>query len=408
MRHQKLIVMLATVVFLLALPGVCAAVELGSPNMIYQNMWYKPAFLPSAEAAMGTIRNLGANKTFSGWNGYDDILEVDVDKYGLRVRGVFNQVKTQGQWVPSYGGTWVGGKYIPYNGGSYQTYQTNNQLEERSVVEFPKVLMVDIQHYPNIDREYKWGVAVTYNDGSGLVAFRAPNWQTANSLANAIATLAVSAGSRLYTPTGAFFLVNTADNDKQRKQMKWTADSGVYLTDVLADSPAAVAGLRAKDVIVEANGTEIKDLKQWRETVQTALGDNADAKLALKVFRDGNLTDVALVAPNFNYGRPAGAQGAQTAAPVAKRPVLGIDVLPLAAEEAQAAGLNGGLRIVSMNPDGLAAKAQMRVNDILVEINGKPVPDIAALKQILDGETPQRFKVLRDGAALVLEAAQSF
>jgi S1-C subfamily serine protease len=310
--------------------------------------------------------------------------------------------------VPSYGGTWVGGKYIPYNGGSYQTHQTQNQMEERSVVEFPKVGMVDIQHYPNIDREYKWGVAVTYADGSGMVAFRTGNQQTAHNLANAIATLATAAGARLYTPSGMFFLNDVADNDKQRKQMKWTADSGVFITNVLAGSPAAGAGLRPKDVIVEANGTEIKTVNHWRQTVQTALGDNPDAKFDLKVFRDGNLTDIALVVPNFNYGRPAGAQGAQAAAPAAKRPVLGVDVLPLAAEEAKAVGLNGGLRIVSVNPDMLAAKSQLKVNDILAEINGKPVPDIAALKRILDGETPQRFKVLRDGATLLLEAAQSF
>ncbi len=401
MRHQKLIVVLAVIVLLLALPGVCAAVELGSPNMVTQYAWYKPAFLPSAEAAMSTIRNLGANRVFSGWNGYDDILDVDVDKYGLRVRGVLNQVKTQGQWVPSYGGTWVGGKYIPYNGGSYQTYQTHNQMEERSVVEFPKVGDVSIEYYSNLDRPYKWGVAVKYADGSGQVAFRTPNWQAANNLANAIATLAVSAGARLYTPSGIFM----SEDVQLRKQLKWTADSGIVVTTVLPGSPAAGAGLRNQDVIVEANGVEVRNINHWREIVRTALGDNADAKFDLKVFREGNLTDVTLTVLNFNYGRPA---GAQAAAPAAKRPVLGVDVLPLAAEEVQAAGLNGGLRIVSMNPDGLAAKAKIRVNDILVEINGKPVPDIAALKQILDGETPQRFKVLRDGTALVLEAAQSF
>ncbi|HWQ62222.1 MAG TPA: PDZ domain-containing protein [Negativicutes bacterium] len=399
---------LAVISILLALPGTCAAVELGSQQMIYQNVWYRPAFQPSAEAAMGTIRNLGASKVFSGWNGYEDILEVNVDQYGLRVRGVFNQVKTQGQWVPSYGGTWVGGKYIPYNGGSYQTHQTQNQLEERSVVEFPKVGMVDLQYYPNIDREYKWGVAVTYADGSGMVAFRTGNQQTAHNLANAIATLATAAGARLYTPSGAYFLVNAADNDKQRKQMKWTAESGVFITDVLAGSPAAGAGLRPKDVIVEANGTEVKDLKQWRETVQTALGDNPDAKFELKVFRDGNLADVSLTVPNFNYGRPAGTQGGQAAATAAKKPALGVDVLPLAAEEAKAAGLTGGLRIVSVAPDGLAAKSQLKANDILLEVNGKPVPDTAALKQILAGEAPRQFKVLRDGAMLVLDAAQSF
>jgi hypothetical protein len=408
MKNKGLLLAFAIALFLLAWPGVCAAVELGSPQMVYREVWYKPAFQPSADAAVGTIRNLGANKAFCAWNGYWDVLEVNVDQYGLRVRGVSNEVKTSGQWVPSYGGTWLGGKYIPYNGGSYQTTQTPYQLEERAVVEFAKVRIVDIQHYPNLDRDNKWGVVVHHSGSAGMVAFRAPNQQTAQELANAVATLATAAGARLYTPSGAYFLNDAADNDKQRKQMKWTADSGVYITDVLAGSPAAAAGLRPKDVIVEANGTEMKTVDHWRETVQTALGENPDAKFDVKVFRDGNLTDVVLTVPNFNYGRPAGAQAAQAAAPAAKRPVLGVDVLPLTAEEAKAAGLTGGVRLVSVAPDGLAAKSQLKANDILLEVNGKPVPDTAALKQVLAGETPRQFKVLRDGAPLVLEAAQSF
>ena len=383
--------------------AVCAAADLNSSSRIDEGVWHKPVFMASVDAAIGTLRNLGGSKSFTGWNGYFEGLDVNVDAYGLRVRGVM--VATGTQYVANNGGYWVGNKYVPVIGGGFQ--QTKTETEETAVVDFPKVKSVVVWHYPNLDRENKWGVDVYHTDRDDIVAYRMPTEVIARNFANAVGTLAVAAGARLQTHDGSWYKKD-ADNAKLLKKLKWPANSGIVVTDVAPGSPAALAMLQKDDIILEANGVIINNRMQYWQLVQDTLKDKTEAQIDLKVVRAGAQLPVSFTLSNFNNGAAAIQKPGQPVAPPAPKPSLGVDLAALTAEEAKAANVPGGLKIIGVKPDGLAAKAQLRANDILLAVNGKPTPDTEALRQILNSESPKQYKILRDGTAVTIEAVQSF
>ena len=404
MRRFRILALFTVLLAILGTATVCLAADLESGYRIDEGVWYKPTYQPSVDAAIGTLRNLGGSKNFTGWNGYFEGLDVNVDAYGLRVRGVM--VATGSQYVANNGGYWVGNKYVPVIGGGFQ--QTKTQAEETAVVDFPKVKSVVVWHYPNLDKEYKWGVDVYHTDRDGIVAYRMPTLAIAREFADAVATLAVAAGSSLETYDGASIQRNAAKNAKLLKKLKWTAGSGIVVFHVAPGSPAAAAKLQKDDILIEANGVVLHDQNQYRRLIKDTLGDKPEAKIDLKVVRAGAQLPVSLTLTNFNTGAAAIRKPGQPAAVAPAKPSLGVDLAALTTDEAKEAGVPGGLKIISLKPDGVAAKSQLKANDILLALNGKPTPDTEALRQILAAEQPKQFKIWRDGGEKMVEAVQSF
>ena len=404
MRRFRILALLVITLAMLGTATVCWAVDLTSGNRIDEGVWYKPTYLPSVDAAIGTLRNLGGRKAFCAWNGYTDGLDVNVDAFGLRVRGVM--VATGSQYVANNGGYWVGNKYVPVIGGGFQ--QTKTEAEETAVVDFPKVSSVLVWHYPNLDRDNKWGVDIDHTDRKEVVAYRMPTLEIAREFADAVATLAVAAGARLHTFDGIIAKTDAANNDKLRKKLKWTANSGVVVVQVKPGSPAAVAKLQKDDILLEANGVVLRDSAQYWQLRRDTLGDKPEATFDLKVVRAGAQLPLTMTITNFNTGAAAIRKPGQPAVVAPAKPSLGVDLAALTADEAKAAGVPGGLKIISLKPDGVAAKSQLKANDILLAVNGKPTPDTEALRQILAAEQPKQFKIWRDGGEKMVEAVQSF
>jgi serine protease Do len=66
-----------------------------------------------------------------------------------------------------------------------------------------------------------------------------------------------------------------------------------------------------------------------------------------------------------------------------------------------------GTRVTSVSPKGAAEKAGVKKNDIILEIDGIPVPGQTALRELLDGMRPGQvvtLKVLRDGEEKEIKA----
>jgi serine protease Do len=155
---------------------------------------------------------------------------------------------------------------------------------------------------------------------------------------------------------------------------------GALISEVLGeDSPAAKAGLKAGDVIVELNGRPVDSNTHLVHLVADLRpGDTVD----LKYYREGRLASTkvtvakrtveeALVAP------PEELQG--------EKGRLGISGQNLTSQLASEIGATSkaGVVLVEVDPDGPAEEAGLRRGDILIEANRQPVRTVDDLQRIL-------------------------
>jgi serine protease Do len=158
------------------------------------------------------------------------------------------------------------------------------------------------------------------------------------------------------------------------KALHLPKDEGALVAQVQPDSPAAKAGLKPGDVIVEYDGhavSRVADLP--RLVAATPIGQTA----SLKVLREGkSLTLTATIAEQ--PGTPAA-----SAAP--GREELGITVQPLTPALAQQLGVPdmAGLVVTGVKDGSPAAEAGIQAGDVIVQADREPVSTVADLRKVL-------------------------
>ena len=164
--------------------------------------------------------------------------------------------------------------------------------------------------------------------------------------------------------------------------------AGALVAQVMADSPAAKAGLEAGDVVVRFNGEAVDRSAQLPHLVGR-LAPGAEA--AMEVVRDGKRKTLKLVVgelpDDLRQGR--GGSGKPEAAPQAAAP-LGLTVAPLAAEDLAKLDIETGVRITDVQP-GPAARAGIRAGDVLRTLNNLDVESPEALQEIAQGLPPNSW-----------------
>ena len=207
----------------------------------------------------------------------------------------------------------------------------------------------------------------------------------------------------------------TAD---QVKPYKLSKAEGAVVESVNPKSPAATAGLREKDVILEFDGERVRSASHLtRLVIETPAGRD----VALVVMRDGHRTNLHLTTeagantwfdPTFGE---AIAQEAQRAAReirrnlpdmidgmrpgMATRGRLGVSVQEVTPELAEYFGVKSGVLVASVVPDSPAAKAGLKAGDVITVVNGKSVGSPRELVQALpagEGSYEVDLTVVRD------------
>ncbi|MGE5604619.1 MAG: hypothetical protein ACM3YE_02890, partial [Bacteroidota bacterium] len=200
------------------------AEDLHSPDyQTQEQIWFFPEFFPDAGAALGAIKNIQAQ--FVGWQGCP-VRQIELDRYGLRVFGVLDT--TYDKWV--YTG-------LGFTGGHYETVPYHE--EETSVIPFEQVRHMSLHHYPKLERDNKYGVRISLADGK-QVNFRTKDAATAKQLADAIATLVLASGNKIYPLYGFSVFVDVKAAAKVKKKLKWKGEDGAVVSTVVPGSPAAL------------------------------------------------------------------------------------------------------------------------------------------------------------------------
>jgi len=142
---------------------------------------------------------------------------------------------------------------------------------------------------------------------------------------------------------------------------------GALVSDVMAGSPAAKAGIRQGDVIIRFAGKDVKDVAQLqRLAADTPVG----AKVEVNVVRAGKELKLPLVVASAES--PEAAQARPEEATPSAWLGLTVDDLP---PQMRARDMAGVL-VVDVEQGSIAAEAGLQSNDIIVAVNQKKVASI--------------------------------
>jgi serine protease Do len=212
-------------------------------------------------------------------------------------------------------------------------------------------------------------------------------------------------------------------SQEKATELKLPAVRGVMVTDVEPDSPAAKAGLKENDVILQYDGQTVEGAVQFRRLVrETPPGRKIDVVIS----RGGHTENVsieladrnayyekrmrgmmrdfgkplALSVPNFEMNGPDMLIWAD-----ARTPVLGIDAEDLSGQLGSYFGApdNSGVLVREVHAGTPAQKAGVKAGDVITKIDDKPVPSLSALReQLRQDRTHKTIKlgILRKGSEM--------
>lgn len=202
---------------------------------------------------------------------------------------------------------------------------------------------------------------------------------------------------------------------QKAKELKLPADRGVLVSSVSEDSPAAKAGLKAGDVILEFDGQRVEgtaalarmvrevppgrsvSLSVWREGRALSLNVEIGSRGARRsldrdfYFEIPELPDVAIPPIPPIPAIPSIEIGPMTTFRMFGAPLLGIDAEDLSGQLGNYFGAPGGQGILvrEVMPGSAAEKAGLKAGDVILRVDGKRVKDMAELRSALRDRVSQ-------------------
>ena len=190
------------------------------------------------------------------------------------------------------------------------------------------------------------------------------------------------------------------------KSLKLPEERGALLGKIVPDSPAAKAGLKENDVVLEVNGQRIEGTEQFRRMIhEIPAGRNVN----LTVWRDsrsqnikvtvgkheaGNMKVFADGPKSFAFKMPtlpempdlSGLEHLRSFAMISPgRPLLGIDAENLKGDFGNYFGApdGEGVLVRGVFANSAAAKAGLKVGDVITSLNGERIRNASELREKL-------------------------
>ena len=206
------------------------------------------------------------------------------------------------------------------------------------------------------------------------------------------------------------------DDDDQKKSK---ATNGVMVESVETDSPAAKAGVKQGDIIVEFDGERVRSSRQLSRLVQETV---AGRSVTIAALRDGQRVSLSVQPRDgragvyFDRFEFPMAKVVPTPAPVKPRSLpfalfggagrLGIGVSELSPQLAEYFGSKEGVLVTSVNDDSIAAKTGIKAGDVITSLDGGAIGDAEDLRrraQRLEAGDEFTLGVVRDKKPLTLK-----
>jgi serine protease Do len=173
---------------------------------------------------------------------------------------------------------------------------------------------------------------------------------------------------------------------------------GVLVANVIADGPAAKAGLKRNDIIISFGGQEVPDLRRFPRFVANA---RVGSTLDIVVWRQGKETPLKI-----RIGEQEEPEKQNVAAQGAKKPVepdqpvasnieqLGLTLQKATDQLRERYGLSDqvkGVVVTQVAPNSSAAEKQLQPGDVILEVDQKSVTSPAEVIDIV-GKLQQQKK----------------
>lgn len=164
------------------------------------------------------------------------------------------------------------------------------------------------------------------------------------------------------------------------------SNGGVIVNEIVPGGPAAKAGLQSQDVIVSVNGTPIKN---GDELIAIVSDKHPGSTVSLGVLRAGKhltidcgIADRTKLYANLGGGDDESSEPGSSDAGQSK---FGISAQPLSQELQSHLHITGGVAVTGVKPGSFADSIGMYQGAVIVEINHKPVTDVASYNAIAAG-----------------------
>lgn len=173
--------------------------------------------------------------------------------------------------------------------------------------------------------------------------------------------------------------------------------SGALIADLDPEGPAAQAGLRAGDIVIEVDGEEVERSRNLPRLIGRVTPGN-DAELT--IMRDGEREEVSVTIGDWpDSDEPAQARSGDSNAQAR----LGLAVAELDDAERQRLGISNGVLVRDVAPGGAAAEAGIRPGDILVSLDHHAVESVSQLRELVESLPSDRavpVRLYREGRSL--------
>jgi len=155
------------------------------------------------------------------------------------------------------------------------------------------------------------------------------------------------------------------------REMKFPDSAGALITDVQPDSPAARAGFKEEDFIIEFDGKKVTDMRQFRLLVsETAPG----TKVTAKVIRDGKQKTLSATVAAFPEKLLTANRRSQKheRTQVGEDALDGVEVTDLDARSRSQLGIPANIQgalVSNVDPNSPSADAGLQPQDVILAIN---------------------------------------
>ncbi len=160
-------------------------------------------------------------------------------------------------------------------------------------------------------------------------------------------------------------------------------DGGVFVAEVVPGGPAAKAGIQSKDIIVSVDG---KPIKNGDELISIVSMKHPGSTVSLGVLRGGKQMTIAcgIVDRSKLYENQASAadDSSEPGSSDAGQSKFGITVQAIPQQLQSRLHIMGGVGVTAVKPGSFADTIELYQGAVIVEINRKPVTDIASFNAI--------------------------